>query len=287
MNTEENTLALFIDAWPLFAPAAIASAIAGATLGLIGVYVVLRRMVFVSAALSQMAGLGVALTFLVERWLGDTSHAHFDPSIGAVLLTVGSALFVMRDRGMRGGTTRESKLGILFLVGAAGTLAVGTRIVQEVHDIDSVLFGHAVAVPPSSFVVVVITGALVVAIHALGYRGFIASSFDRDGARVRGLPVAILDVTLSVTLAVSISVFTRILGALPVFSFGVLPALAVLAVVPNVVYALPAAFALGAAVGFLGYIAAFLWALPVGAAQTLVGIVVVGIFAAFARVVRR
>lgn len=283
---EENTIAMFFDAWELFAPAALASAIAGATLGLVGVYVVLRRMVFVSAALSQMAGLGVALTFLVERMLGETTHAHFDPSLGAVALTVGSALLVMRDRGTRGGTTRESKLGVLFLVGAAGTLAVGTRIVQEVHDIDSVLFGHAVAVPPSSFVVVCITGAAIVAVHALGHRGFIAASFDRDGARVRGIPVATLDVVLSVTLAVGISVFTRILGALPVFSFGVLPALAALAVAPNVVTALPLAVAIGASVGFLGYLVAFLVSLPVGAAQTLVGVCTMGLFVVIGRLRR-
>src|SRR5206468_12324584 len=49
----------FFAAWDLFRDPVFAAMIAGATLGYLGVYIVLRRMVFVSAALSQAAGLGV------------------------------------------------------------------------------------------------------------------------------------------------------------------------------------------------------------------------------------
>ena len=61
------TLQTFLDGWDVFRDPVLASFVAGATLGLLGVYIVLRRMVFVSAALSQAAGLGVA--YLDEAFL--------------------------------------------------------------------------------------------------------------------------------------------------------------------------------------------------------------------------
>ena len=51
----------FIEGWELFRDPVLSAAIAGAVLGYLSVYIVLRRMVFVSAAVTQSAGLGVAL----------------------------------------------------------------------------------------------------------------------------------------------------------------------------------------------------------------------------------
>ena len=53
----------FFAAWELFSGAVWSSVLVGMTLGLLGVYIVLGRMVFLTAALSQVAGLGVAATY--------------------------------------------------------------------------------------------------------------------------------------------------------------------------------------------------------------------------------
>ena len=50
---EETSLSQFIEAWELFQYAALSGTIAGALLGFLGVYVVLRRLVFLTAAVSQ------------------------------------------------------------------------------------------------------------------------------------------------------------------------------------------------------------------------------------------
>lgn len=93
---------------------------------------------------------------------------------------------------------------------------------------------------------------------------------DQEGAKVRGLPVRALELVLVMTLAVAISVVTRVLGALPAFAFSVLPALATGRWAANPQRAMIMATVIGAAGGFLGYLIAFLWELPVGAAQTVV-----------------
>src|SRR5688500_2047592 len=75
MSPEAPTLALFWAAFELFRDPIVCALIGGAVLGFLSVYIVLRRMAFVSAAITQTAGLGVALAFYAEIHLG----LHIDP----------------------------------------------------------------------------------------------------------------------------------------------------------------------------------------------------------------
>lgn len=262
--------ASFTESWPLFADSVVAGTLAGAVLGWLGTYIVLRRMVFLSAALSQVAGLGVTLSFWASLALGLPAWLA-SPTLGAAVLALGMVGWLMMDRSADAGR-RDAYLGVAFLVGAAGTLVVGTRIVQELQDVQSLLFGTAVAVAPDDLreLVVVMVGA--VALHLWWRRGFTAIALDSVDAQVRGLPVRLLELALLASLALTISVTTRILGALPAFAFSVLPAMGALRVARNVHMALWIALGLGAVAGFWGYFSAFAWELPVGASQTLVGV---------------
>ncbi len=258
------TLHQLFTAWDLYGDTLIAAGAAGGLLGFLGAYVVARRLVFVSAALSQAAGLGVVLA----HWLALAGIIALPPTLGALALALVAAsgfLGGREDSGARG----DGLLGWVYLVGGAGTLVVGAHIVQELPDIKSVLFGTAVAVTAEDcHRIVVLTGGLLL-LHGVGFRGFVEVTVDRTGARIRGLPVAALEVVLLLSLALAISVTTRILGALPVFAFSVLPALAALRVAANLPRALLLAGVLGALAGFWGYVLASGLALPVGATQTL------------------
>jgi zinc transport system permease protein len=279
-----ESLELFVSSWALFREPTLAGVLAGALLGYLGVFIVLRRMVFVSAALSQSAGLGVTLAFYAQLVL-DLPESPAWPLLGAVTLTLLAAGAIgVNERRQRLRT--ESLLGAMYLVGAAGALALGTRVPQEAHDIESLLFGSAVALLPGAFVTLVTTVVVLLALHIWLRRGFTQASFDRDGALVRELPVRLLEALLLGSIAIAIATTTRILGALPVFAFSVLPAMAALRLVSNVPRALFVATAFGALSGLLGYIAAFLFELPVGASQTLCAallVVVSGLIAALPR----
>jgi zinc transport system permease protein len=275
-GNEVPTIAQFFDAWELFQYPAMSGAIAGALMGWLGVYVVLGRMVFLSAALSQAAGLGVALAFWLQIGWGMADSPLASPWVGATVLTVVATLLLLADRSPAG-TRREAILGFAYLAGAAGTLAVGTRIAAEVHDIESLLFGSAVAVLPDDFRLLATVAAVILAIHAWGSRGMIQAAFSPDAARVRGLPVGALRVVLFGSVALAISVCTRVVGALPVFALSVLPAAAATRLAPSVRWSLWLAAGIGAFAGFAGYVAAFLWSLPVGASQTLVAAAITGV----------
>ncbi len=284
MDPHLETLDSFIAAWELLADTAWANTLAAALLGFLGVYVVLRRMVFLSAALTQSAGLGVTASFYAQAHWGLTGVL-VSPTAGAAYASALAVLLLMAARGSA--HRRDSLLGLTWLVGGAGALAIGTRIVQDLPDIQTLLYGSPVAIEPDHFQLIAVLAVALLAVHLWWLRGFLQVSFDRDGAQVRGLPVRLLDLTLLVSIALAVSVSTRVLAALPVFAFSVLPAMAALRLSSNVPRALALATLIGALSGFGGYLVAFLYALPVGAAQTLVAAAFLPLCALLAALLRR
>ena len=281
MIMDDLTVSMFFESWELFREPVLAGVMLGALLGMLGVYVVIRRMVFFSAALSQVAGAGVALSFWVKVMIGASWLT--SPYLGAAATCLVAVGYIMSHRDEES-ARRDSALGLIYLVGAAGTLAIGTRIVQEVQDIESLLFGSAVAVLPEDFQMVVWTTVVLAALHLWWHRGFVIVSIDAQVAPVRGLPGRALEWILLLSLAAAIAVSTRVIGALPTFAFSVLPAMAALKVAPNVGRAMAFAALFGALAGFVGYLVAFLYQLPVGASQALVAAALVGVMSLVGRV---
>lgn len=277
MDSVAPTFQDLIAGWELFRDPILVGAGAGAALGLLGVFIVLRRMVFISAALSQAAGFGVALAFFAQIHLG-LGATLADPRLGALVMTLFAAGWLFQKPSGR--LTREGLLGMAYLLGAAGTLMIGTRITQEAHDIQAILFGTGVLVRPSDTILVLALGGAVVALIFWWRRGFMFASFDPDGARVRGLPVSMLNVVLLGAIAVMVSICTRALGALPVFAFSVLPAVAAVTLARSPFGAMVLAVLFGIVGGGGGYLVAFFGEFPVGASQTLVcGALAVGAIA--------
>lgn len=256
----------FASAFELFRDPIVCGVLAGVVLGYLGVFVVLRRMVFVTAAISQSAGLGVALAFYAQIHLGqETAH----PVAGALALSVlATLLFAAQPERLR--VSRESLLGLAYVAAGAAAVIVGDRITQESHDISAILFGTAVLVRPEDLRAVLGVGLFVTAIHLWWHRGFLFAAFDPDGARVHGLPVRLLDTVLWLLVALEVSVTTRALGALPVFAFAVLPAMAALMASGGLRGAFPLAALLGGIAGGAGYVLAYFLSTPVGATQVVV-----------------
>jgi zinc transport system permease protein len=262
----------FLAGFELFRDPLLCALIAGGVLGFLSVYVVLRRMVFVSAAVAQSAGLGVALAFYASIHLG----LHVEPVLGATAMALAATLLLMTEP-TKLRLTRESLLGLAYALAGGAAVLVGDRIAQEAHDIQGILFGTAVLVTPEQLNTVMIAGAVVMVMQLWWYRGITFASFDRIGAHVQGLPVRLLDGVLMVSIGVMVGVCARALGALPVFAFSTLSAIAALMLELR----LPATFFVatlaGAISGVGGYLFAYVYDFPVGGSQTVLAGVLVAV----------
>lgn len=256
--------------WLLYRDPIICAVIAGLVLATLGVYVVARRIVFVSAALSQASALGVVLGFfLVSTFAIGGSLAGILP-VGLALILALLIVFALAWFGDTPSLGRDALLGIAFIVPTALTLVLGPKIPAEMHSVEQLLHGSAVLVRPGDLYAVAIAGALVMLAQFVAFRGFIFASLDPRVAQTQGVPVRVLDTILFASIAIMTGLVTRALGAMPTFALTVLPAIAVLGLRVGLRNVFILAALIGAASGGGGFLVAYLMDWSVGASQTLV-----------------
>ena len=262
------TFGEFLGSYFLWRDPMIVGAAAGAICGLLGVYVVLRRIIFASAALTQVSSFGVALSFYIEGLGLGTLSTAVHPFALSIALTVAAAVFFALKKDYSR-ISREGIIGFGFLIASAAVVILGDRITKGSHDIASILFGSAVVVDPAD--VYIIPGIAIAAGAVLLFymKDFIFVSFDEESARLFKYPVGALNAGLMVMIAIVAAAATRALGALPVFAFLALPPLAALYFTERLKLAFILSAAMGVLSAVLGYFFSFILSLPTGASMAM------------------
>jgi zinc transport system permease protein len=253
----------FLSAHEIWEVPLAASVLAGALLGALGIYVVLRRTVFVSAALTQLSTAGLVAALLVEERIHiDSEHASEQLAV-AIAFSVAGALLLGAFRPRR--IPAEATVGATWVVASALVVLGSSKLVHAAHDLGGLVFGNAVAVPGSDLAVIAGVAAICATVHGLFGKELAFTSFDAETAQALGMRVRLWDAALFLTIGLAIPPAARALGALPVFAFLTLPAAGALAlrVRFRASFAVAAAFGVVAAAG--GYVLSWLWELPTGA----------------------
>ncbi len=256
----------FWSSWFVWKDPLLAAVICAMALGYLGVWVVLRRVVFVPLALAQVSSLGVVFAYLVGSWLGtEPEHAHgagllLEPFGLAVLAAVIAAVWLARPR-------EDSSLLVVstYLVSGAAVLILGGFVRQQMHDVTAVLFGNAVLLELTQVYQVAGAALVVLLLHVPLHGRFLFVSFDPEAAGAAGLPRFRLDALLYVSFALMIASATRAMGALPTFGLMVLPAMTALGFASTMRGAHVMAMGLGTVSAVFGYYLSFRFELPTGA----------------------
>ncbi len=254
----------FLAAGDIWREPLLASVVAGALCGFLGVYVVLRRVVFVSAALTQLSTLGLITAIVLEEAIGvEVEHAGVQLAVALAVSVAGALLLGMALQGRR--LPVESGVGMTYVLAGAFVILGANRLVHAAHDLNAMVFGNAVAVPLSDLVVLAAVALVCSAVHAAFAKELVFVSFDGETAAALGFRTRLWNGLLFLTLGLAIPVAARTLGALPVLAFLTIPASAALLLVGR----LRAAFAVATLVGVLaaagGYVLSWFWQLPTGA----------------------
>ena len=129
-----------------------------------------------------------------------------------------------RSCASRGGTAGDQALALVFYTGiAAGVVLVSSAGASNV-DLFQYLFGSILTVTRGDLLVIAALGAVGLATIGLLYRAARRqSSIDEEGARVAGVPVGALNVTVAALAAVTVALSMRVVGILLVAALMVLP----------------------------------------------------------------
>jgi zinc transport system permease protein len=209
-----------LEAVLLFREALYGSLVIALACAVLGVYVVLRRIVFVGAALAQISSAGIALAYwLAGHGIALSLARH--PEAFSLAVTLGSvAIFV---GGSRGRIPADAKIGVAYAVAAAaGILLIAKAATGEAHDI--FLQGNILGITGSDTVELLAITLPVLVAHAIFYKEFLFVSFDRETARTLGYRVQRWDLALYLSLGFVIAVAMQFAGVMLVFNFLVLPA---------------------------------------------------------------
>lgn len=187
--------------------------LSGITCGIIGTYVVCRRLVFLSGGIthSSFGGLGIAF------YLGA------NPIAGAMIFAVLSALGI-EWAGSRGRIREDSAIGIIWSVGmAVGALFMSLRPGYTSGDLSAYLFGSIVTVTDSDVAALAALTAVIIAGALLWLRPVMYTAFDRDFARSRGIPTRVISYLMAALVAVTIVLSIRIMGIVLLISLVTMP----------------------------------------------------------------
>ena len=187
--------------------------LSGITCGVIGTYIVCRRMVFLAGGITHASFGGLGIAF----WLGA------NPIGGALLFAILSALGI-EWAGSRGRIREDSAIGIIWSVGmAVGALFMSLRPGYTSGDLSAYLFGSIVTVTHGDVVALAILTAAIMAGALLWLRPVMYVAFDRDFARSRGIPTRVISYAMAALVAVTIVLSIRIMGIVLLISLLTMP----------------------------------------------------------------
>jgi manganese/iron transport system permease protein len=236
---------LLIDpfASPFMQRALVEAVLLGVLGGVVSVFVVLRRLAFVSDVLTHTVFPGVVLGFLVAGTGGIVWGALAFAVLSVVLLTLLSA----RPR-----VTEDAAMAILL----TGFFAVGVVLVSRrssyTADLTAFLFGRILTVDRQQIVVTAVIGSLVLLTLALLGKELVLRAFDPDGAAARGYRVPVLDLVLNLAVALVVVAAVQAVGTVLVIALLVVPGAAARLLSDRLGPAFVLAAGIGALAGWLG-----------------------------------
>jgi zinc transport system permease protein len=187
--------------------ALMAGMLASVVCGIIGPYVVVNRIVFISGGISHAAFGGIGI----------------NPIWGAAFFSLASAFSI-------GGISRwttlppDTAIGIIWAIGMAlGVIFIGLSP-GYAPDLFGYLFGNILTVPFSDIMVMLILCSIIILVVSVLYKEFLAFSFDPEFAEVMGIPVKRLYLLLLCLIALTVVVLIRIVGIILVIALLTIPA---------------------------------------------------------------
>jgi zinc transport system permease protein len=193
--------------------AIIACILSGITCGIIGTYIVARRMVFLCGGITHASFGGLGIAF----YLG------INPIFGATTFAIISALGI-EYAANKSKIREDSAIGLMWGVGMAlGAFFMSLRPGYTSGDLSSFLFGNIISVTNSDVIALSILTVLLTIGAIIWLKPIMYVAFDRDFAQSTGIKTALVGYIMSVVTAVTIVLSIRVMGIVLLVSLMTMP----------------------------------------------------------------
>ena len=193
--------------------ALIAAVLVNIICGIVGTYVVIKRIALISGGISHAAFGGIGLGY----FLG------VNPVLTAIPFSLAAAVAIsLLGTGKR--ISRDTAIGIFWASGMAlGIIFIGLTP-GYAPDLFSYLFGNILTIPVVDLYIMAILAAAVIVLASLFYRELSAVSFDEEFAAVTGIPHNAINTLLLIMVSLSVVLLIRIVGIILVIALLTIPA---------------------------------------------------------------
>ena len=190
-----------------------AGILASIACGIIGVYVVVKRIVFISGGIAHASFGGIGLGY----YLG------INPILGVLPFSIASAL-IMGVISKRSRLPEDTSIGILWAMGMSiGILLIGLKP-GYAPDLMTYLFGNILTVPFSDIILMLILDGIIILVVYAFYKEFLALCFDEEYTTVLGVPTEHLYLVLLSLIALTVVVLIKVVGIILVLALLTIPA---------------------------------------------------------------
>ena len=250
----------------LFRNSVYISLLIGLVCPLLGVYLILRRLIFMGVALPHVSSCGIAFVFALQAW-GLIPHLHeIEHSlafIGAALFTVPTIL-ALSLLSRRGSGSVEGRIGTLYVLAGAWSILLLAKNPLGEHSLLDVVKGEIIAVSDADLLRTAAILVVVVLVLFVFKKEFLLVSFDREMAITLKKNALFWDALLFLLIGVTISMAVLSVGPAVTFGFLLLPPLIAHQFAANMRQFACLASAIGGVTALVGFAIAYRADLPVG-----------------------
>jgi zinc transport system permease protein len=231
----------------------IASILSGITCGIVGSYIVTRRIVFLSSGITHASfgGLGIAL------------YAGIDPLLGALTFASASSVGI-EFASRRGGIREDSVVGIIWSMGMAiGALFMSLRP-GYATDLTSYLFGNILLVTPQNIIWLTILTVVLIVGSILWLRRLMYITFDEEYAKSQGINTTLVSYIMAVVIAISIVLSIKVMGIILLLSLITIPTVIANDITKDFKMITPLSAIIAVVGNVLGFILSYEYDIPTG-----------------------
>ena len=236
--------------------ALVACILSGITCGIIGTYIVARRMVFLCGGITHASFGGLGIAF----------YAGANPILGATIFAILSALGIEWSNS-RSKIRPDSAIGMVWGIGMAiGAFFIALRPGYTSGDMANFLFGSILTVTNGDIIALAALSIVLIIGALLWHRPIMFAAFDRNFAEASGVPVKLTNYAMAVITAITIVLSIRTMGIVLLISLLTMPVVTANLIFKNYKQIAPASVVIAVVAGVAGIALSYHAEVPSGPA---------------------